>query len=154
MAKRNDPDPVLAEQTRVALLADLRQRLGPLRAKAAAKLLKLVGKPPPKRAGRLRFELHDVSNTFSVVVFAEDDSPGGRLVAELFSDAAIPGGTRVDWDGFWKLGVDPWEAVRRAVVELVAAAWSDAGGHDYPLPAVIGLHDDDNELDLRAVRAE
>ena len=132
MAKRNDPDPALAEQTRVALL---------------------VGKPPPKRASRLRFELHDVSNTFSVVVFAEDDSPGGRFLADLFGDAAIPGGTRVDWDGFWKLGVDPWAAVRQAVAELVAAAWSDAGGHDYPLPAVIGLHDDD-EVDLRQVRAE
>lgn len=148
MAKRKPSDPAAAEQTRVTLLSDLRDRLAPLRPKAAAKLGKVTAKRPPKGAERLRFEMHEVCETFSIVLFAEGDNPGGQYVASVFSEAAIPGGSDVDWDGFWAVGVDPWATVKHALVELVADAWADAGGAKYPLPAVICQHDDAREFDL------
>jgi hypothetical protein len=119
---------------------------------AATKLGMVTAKRPPKGAERQRFEMHDVSQTFSVVLFAEDASPGGRYVASVFSEVAIPGGAAVDWDGFWAVGVDPWAVVQQAIVELVADAWADAGGAGYPLPAVICYHDDAREFDLRRRR--
>ena len=148
MAKRKDPDPAVAEQTRASLLSDVRVRLAPLRQKAAARLGKVTARRPPRGAERLRFEMHDVCQTFSVVLFAEDDSPGGRYVASVFGEAAIPGGAAVDWDGYWAAGVDPWAVVQQAIIELVADAWADAGGAGYPLPAVICHHDDAREFDL------
>lgn len=148
MAKRKDPDPVVAEQTRVSLLADVRLRLARLRTKAAAKLAKVTAKPPPKGANRLIFEMHDVCDTFSVELHAENDSPGGRHIAAVFNETAIPGGTDVDWDSYWTVGVDPWAVVQEAIIGLVADAWADAGGAVYPLPVVISYHDDAREFDL------
>ena len=148
MAKRKDPDPVIAEQARVSLLADVRLRLARLRAKAATRLAKVTAKPQPKGATRLKFEMHDVCDTFSVQLHAENDSPGGRHITSVFSETAIPGCTDVDWDSYWTVGVDPWAVVREAIIGLVADAWADAGGAGYPLPAVISYHDDCREFDL------
>jgi hypothetical protein len=148
VAKRQNHDPVIAEQTRVSLLTDVRVRLASLRPKAIAKLVKVTAKAPPKGAKRLLFEMHDVCDTFSVDLHAEDDSPGGRHIATVFNETAIPGGTGVDWDEYWTIGVDPWAVAQQAIIELMADAWAEASGAGYPLPAVICYHDDAREFDL------
>ena len=146
---RNEPGPAVVEQARVSLLADLRRRLEPLRPRAAAKLAKVTARGLPEGADRLRFEMHDVCDTFAVVLYAEADAdPGGNLQATVFDNTAIPAAAGIDWDGLSAAGVEPWQVVQQAIVELVADAWADAGGAGYPLPAVICQHDDAREFDL------
>lgn len=148
MAKaRKKPDPAVVAALQTRLDADVRKQLAPLRKRCATKLAKLTAKPAPDGSDRLLFEVSDYHDQFSVVVFAENELPGGEELVKLLDSVESPAFPDAEAAEYTAAGIDPTGAVRAGVVEMLADAWASAGGLDYPLPTALRYHDG-GEYDL------
>jgi hypothetical protein len=126
----------------------IRTRFTQLQADLVLKLQKITRARPPKDAEKLIFELHDVTTDFTVMLYAWDTS----FARTIFSNETLPDGDSIDWTYYSTEGADVWHCMKDELIHLLAEAWREAGGDEYPLPAFASEHDGGGEFDLKARR--
>lgn len=131
----------------------LRSRMAKLRPGVVEKFQKVTAVPPLPVIKRLCLGLMESGTPFNVSMGPDMHDPKARIPAKpwrqnLLHRAAIPDGQTIPWDEFSQSGVDGDAIIRQELLQLLADAWQEAGGHAYPLTAVFGIHDDGSEYDL------
>lgn len=149
-SKRWVPDAVNLNRGKLnsELRALIRPRLKQLQPDLVLRLQKITRARVPDGAEKLIFELHDVTTAFDVQLFAPDTN----FSRTIFSNETLPDGGAIDWTHFANSGADVWHAMKDELILLLAEAWREAGGDDYPIPAMACEHDGGGEYDLKQRR--
>lgn len=126
----------------------IRPRMQTLLPDLTLKLRKIARARVPEGAEQLFFEINDITTDFDVQLFA----PNTTFSRTIFSDEWLPDGDAIDWTHFATSGADVWDTMKDELLLLLADAWREAGGEDYPLPVFAREHDVGGLFDLKQRR--